>query len=164
MRISLVVAASENNVIGKGGTLPWSLPNDLQFFREITRGKPMIMGRKTFDAIGRVLPDRQNIVVSREKETIPGCDVVTSLDEALAMAGQSEAKEACVIGGGQIFQQTLPLADRVYLTRVHAVIEGGDTFFPPLSEAEWEEVSRDERPEDPRHLHAYTFLIYERRK
>ncbi len=165
MRISLVVAVSENNVIGKDGALPWSLPNDLRFFREITRAKPMIMGRKTFDSIGRVLPDRQTIIITRQREwKHPGCDVVSSLDEALKLAKASGAKEACVVGGGQIFAEAHSLADRIYLTRVHAVIEDGDAYFPTPDPKKWEETSRDERQEDAQHLYAYTFLVYERRR
>lgn len=165
MILSLVVAAAENNVIGKDGKLPWDLPNDLKHFREITGGKPVIMGRKTFASIGRPLPHRENIVITRQpKLKIPGCVVVHSLQEALRHAEkQLGAKEAFVIGGGGIFADVLPLADRIYLTRVHGIFEG-DAFFPLLQPEIWEEVERDEHEPDPRHLHAYTFLLYERRK
>ena len=124
----------------------------------------MIMGRKTHESIGRPLPNRENIVVTRQRELkIPGCIVVHSLAEALTLAEEHGATEACVIGGGELFGEALPLADRVYLTRVHAVIEG-DTFFPTLDPEEWQEVSSDERSEDAKHLHSYTFMVFERRK
>ncbi len=164
MRISLVVAAAENNVIGVAGGLPWKLPNDLKFFRDLTLGKPVIMGRKTFESIGRALPDRKNIVISRDEKTrCEGCTVVHSFEDAMEEAGRGDAHEAFVIGGGQLFEQVLPLADRIYLTRVHAVIEG-DTLFPSLDADTWEQVSREEHAADARHMHDYTFFLYERRK
>ncbi|MFA6523328.1 MAG: dihydrofolate reductase [Candidatus Peribacteraceae bacterium] len=164
MIISLIVAASKNNVIGVGGRLPWSLPNDLRYFRERTQGKPVIMGRKTFDSIGKPLPNRSNIIVTRQPRLkVQGCIVVHSLDEALKVAEEAlGAKEAFIIGGAEIFKEALPKADRVYLTHVHTVIEG-DAFFLPLDSSKWEEVSREEHEEDQRHLYAYTFCVYERR-
>ncbi|MDD4319260.1 MAG: dihydrofolate reductase [Candidatus Peribacteraceae bacterium] len=165
MIISLIVAASENNVIGKDGRLPWSLPNDLKFFRERTEGKPVLMGRKTYESIGRPLPNRENIVITRRQGLkIPGCTVVHSLAEALKYCEERlHAKELFVIGGSEIFQQALPLANRVYLTRVHAQIEG-DAFFPVLSRDDWNEVQRDEHAEDPQHLYSFMFQLFERRK
>jgi len=165
MILSLIAAVAENQVIGTQNKLPWDLPNDLKRFRDITSGKPMIMGRKTFDSIGRPLPNRENIIISRQPHLhIPGCIVVHSLEEALKHCEESlDAKEAFVIGGGGVFTDALPKADRIYLTRVHAVVDG-DVFFPALDLNEWEEVERDEHQEDPQHLYAYTFLLYERRK
>ncbi len=163
MKISLVVAAAENNVIGVAGGLPWKLPNDLKFFRELTIGKPVIMGRKTFASIGHALPDRTNIVVTRSREATDGCITVHSLEEALKASEASGAKEVFVIGGGQLFEEVLPLADRIYLTRVHAVIEG-DTYFPALDADTWEQVSMERHDADARHMHDYTFFLYERRK
>lgn len=164
MRISLIVAASENNVIGKDSALPWDLPNDLRRFREITNGHHIIMGRKTYESIGQSLPNRQNVVISHNpKFKASGADVVSSLTEALALAKERGEKEAFVIGGGQIFAEALPLADRIYITRIHAMVEG-DAFFPALDPAQWEEVEKEEHEPDVRHLQAYTFLIYERRR
>lgn len=164
MRLSLIVAVAENNVIGIDGKLPWSLPNDLKYFRDLTNGKPVIMGRKTHESIGKALPNRENIIITRQRDLrLPGCVVVHSLQTALAHAEASGSKEAFVIGGGEIFKEALLLADRAYLTHVHVTVDG-DVFFPALDVQEWEEVSREEHPEDAKHLHAYTFLTYERRK
>ncbi len=163
--ISIVAAASENNVIGKDGRLPWHLPDDLKHFREITEGKPVIMGRKTYETIGKPLPNRRNIVVTHQNITLSGCDVVHSLKEALALAGHGQdarATEICIIGGGEIYAQALPLASRIHLTRVHTVVEEGTAFFPEFSEAEWQETSHIEHPADTRHIHPFTFLEYER--
>lgn len=162
MRISLIVAASENNVIGRQNDLPWSLPDDLQHFRTVTEGSSIILGRKNYESIGRALPRRRNIVISRQKDLhIEGCEVVSSLQEALDLVTQE--KEVFIIGGGEIYRQSLSVADRIYLTRVHADIEG-DVFFPELDEGEWEEVSREEHPADDRHAYAFTFLTLDRRK
>lgn len=162
MIISLVAAASENNVIGKDGRLPWHLPDDLKHFREVTEGKNIIMGRKTYETIGKPLPNRRNIVVTHQKITLPGCDVVHSLDDAIALAQRDASDEICVIGGGEIYAQALPLASRIHLTRVHTVVEGGTAFFPEFSEAEWQETSRIEHPADLRHTYSFTYLEYER--
>lgn len=161
MILSLVVAASENNVIGKGNALPWKLPDDLRHFRELTKGKPIIMGRKTFESIGRPLPDRLNIVITRqegyEKEGIVRAE---SLDDAIEIAQESNAEEACVIGGGEIYKQALEKADRVYLTRVHATIDG-DAFFA-FDESKWHIVSKEDHPKDDVHPYEMTFLTYEK--
>jgi dihydrofolate reductase len=144
MRISIIVAASTDNVIGKDGSLPWHLPEDLRRFKEITMGKPMIMGRATWDSIGRALPGRQSIVLSRQSGFVAeGCDVVSSVEEALAMAG--DTSEIMIIGGGNLYEQFLPQTDRLYFTRVHASIEG-DTFFPALAENEWSVVANENYP------------------
>jgi dihydrofolate reductase len=135
--ISLIVAASTNNVIGNDGELPWRLSDDLKRFKAVTMGKPIVMGRKTFESIGRPLPGRQNIVITRQEGFVAdGCDVVQSTAEAVAVAGAAD--EMMVIGGSQIYAAFLPIADRVYLTRVHAEVEG-DAFFPSLDEAVWQE-------------------------
>lgn len=157
--LSLIVAASENNVIGRENDLPWSLPDDLQYFKETTKGCPIIMGRKNFESIGRVLPGRQNIVITRQPEyAVEGCDVVGSLEEAIEVAG--DAEEVFVIGGGEIYKQALPMVDRVYLTRVHADIEG-DVYFPELG-SEWQETSAEHHDADEKHEHAFTFYVYDR--
>jgi len=157
--ISLVVAVSDNDVIGVNNQLPWRLPNDLQRFKAITMGKAIVMGRKTFDSIGRPLPGRRNIVVSRRDAEITGCTVVNSMQAALAAA--QDSNETMVIGGADIYRQALPMAQRIYLTRVHAVIEG-DAGFPRLNDQEWNEVSCEPHSADERHAYPYSFLILER--
>lgn len=158
--ISLVVAAARNNVIGKGNALPWSLPNDLKHFREVTAGHTIIMGRKTFESIGRPLPKRRNIVITRQADYKPeGVEVVGSLDAAVVTVPPDE--EVFVIGGGEIFKQALPIADRVYLTRVEVDIEG-DAFFPPLEPGQWHETSRIDGIVDEKNALPHTFLIFER--
>lgn len=158
--VSLIAAASENNVIGKGNALPWSLPADLDHFRQTTAGHAVIMGRKTFESIGRPLPKRRNIVISRQADYQPGgVEVVTSITDAISLVPQSE--EAFVIGGGEIYRQALPLADRVYLTRVHTDIEG-DAFFPELDPAEWQEVSSRKGIVDEKNALEHSFLVFER--
>lgn len=144
MNISIIVAASANNVIGVGGGLPWHLPEDLKRFKEVTMGKPMIMGRATFDSIGRALPGRRSIVLTRQADFVAeGCEVVPTVDAALAAA--SDAEEVMIVGGGEIYRQFLPLANRIYLTRVQAEIQG-DTLFPELDMDHWEVVAVEEFP------------------
>ncbi|MGI9271631.1 MAG: dihydrofolate reductase [Woeseiaceae bacterium] len=158
--ISLIVAASTNNVIGAGGQLPWHLSDDLKRFKKITMGKPIVMGRKTYESIGRPLPGRQNIVVTTQKEFVAmGCDVVSSPDAAVAAAG--DAAEIMVIGGGEIYHLFLPLAERIYLTRVDAYLEG-DAFFAALDATEWLETSREKRVADDTNDHDVTYLVYTR--
>ncbi len=135
--ISLIVAVSTNNVIGADGDLPWRLSDDLKRFKVVTMGKPIVMGRKTYESIGRPLPGRQNIVITRRNNfTADGCDVVQSTAAAVEVAGGAD--EVMVIGGSQIYAAFLPLAERIYLTRVHTEVDG-DAFFPPIDEAEWRE-------------------------
>jgi len=144
MRISIIVATSANNVIGADGGLPWHLPEDLQKFKATTMGKPMIMGRATWDSIGRALPGRRSIVLTRQTGfDAPGAEVVGSVDEALAAAG--DVDEVMIIGGGEIYRQFLPMTDRIYMTRLEAEIEG-DTRFPELDMAQWQVVSAEEYP------------------
>lgn len=158
--ISLVVAVADNGVIGSNNTLPWRLPNDLQRFKAITMGKPIVMGRKTYDSIGKALPGRQNIVITRRSDLIiAGCTVVTSVDAALQCT--SESDEVMIIGGAEIYRSALPHAQRIYLTQVHADIQG-DAEFPQLSTNEWREVAREHHAADERHAHAYTFVTLER--
>jgi dihydrofolate reductase len=142
MILTVVVAVAENGIIGRGGGLPWQLKSDMRHFRAVTRGKPMIMGRKTHDAIGRVLPGRLNIIVSRHPDLrIPGAIVAHSMNEAVDVAIQNGATEACVIGGAELYKDALPLAQRMILTRVHAS-PSGDTSLPPLNMTQWREISR----------------------
>ena len=161
--LSAIVAASENGVIGKHDWLPWDLPDELQYFRATTMGKPVIMGRKTYDSIGRPMPKRHNIVVSRDtSRVIDGCDVVASVQDAVKMAEKDDATEAFVIGGAQLYEQALPLVDRLYFTRVHTVVEGGDTFMPAVDWSQWKKVSSNEHPADDKHAFAFTMEVYER--
>ena len=161
--ISLIVAADENNVIGHQGSLPWKLPADMKFFRETTKGHPVIMGRKTYASIGRALPGRQNVVVTRQEDfEAPGCKVVNSLVDAIVVASMADGNEEIfVIGGGELYRDVLPSADRVYLTRVHASVEG-DTTFPELNPKEWKEIDRREHPADAENPEAMTFLVYDK--
>lgn len=144
MKISIIVAASANNVIGVDGGLPWRLPEDLQHFKKITMGKPMIMGRATYDAIGSALPGRKSIVLTRQADfAAEGCEVVTSVEAAIDAAG--DAEEVMIIGGGEIYRQFLMQADRIYLTRVQAEV-AGDTRFPELDMNEWAVATVEEYP------------------
>lgn len=164
MILSLIVAADENNVIGGGNRLLWQLPDDLKHFRELTEGHPVIMGRKTFESIGKPLPNRRNIVVSRRKDfATKGCEVFDSLDAALLAIEREPSGEAFVIGGGEIYTQAMAQADRIYLTRVHAEFVG-DTFFPELDMRLWVETDRKEHPVDDQHHYSFTFLTYEQRR
>lgn len=141
MRLTLVVAASENHVIGREGGLPWHIPEDLKRFRQITWGKPLLMGRRTFEAIGRPLPGRRNIVISRQPGLeIDGCEVVPTVDDALALV--SDQPEVMVIGGGEVYRALLPRADCIEMTRVHARVEG-DTWFPDIDPDEWTLMSSE---------------------
>ena len=159
--VSIVVAADEQGGIGRDGGLPWHLPEDLKRFKALTMGKPMVMGRKTWDSIGRPLPGRRSLVVSRQPGfTAPGAEVFGSL--AAALAATASAPETCVIGGAEIYAQALPFADLIHLTRVHAS-GGADTFFPAFDPADWEEIAREERAPDERHAQACSFLTLRRR-
>ncbi len=143
MRISLIVAMAENGVIGRDGGMPWHLSEDLRYFKKMTLGKPVIMGRKTFASIGKALPGRPNIVITRDETfTADGVHVATSVNHALELARALclAEKEVMVIGGGQIYAEALGHADQIYMTRIHQAVDG-DTVFPPLQEDQWREVS-----------------------
>ena len=158
--ISLIVAAATNNVIGVQGDLPWRLSEDLKRFKAITMGKPIVMGRKTYESIGRPLPGRQNIVITRQFGYVAeGCTVVASPDEAVEAAG--DAAEVMIIGGGHIYEQFLPIAERIYLTRVHADLEG-DAFLPDISEDDWRVVSEESHPADESNDYNVDFLVLEK--
>lgn len=144
MRLTLIVAMAENRVIGRGGKLPWHVSEDLKRFKRLTMGRPILMGRKTWDSLGRPLPGRENVVVTRQRGLrLPGATVVHSLDEALARARSLGADEAFVIGGAELISEALPLADRLELTLIHHPFEG-DVLLPPLGDG-WTEVAREER-------------------
>jgi dihydrofolate reductase len=159
--LSIIVAAGTNNVIGRDNGLIWHMPNDLRFFKEKTSGHTIIMGRKTFDSMGRPLPNRRNIVITRDaKLKIAGCDVVGSLQEALALCKGEE--ETFIVGGEEIYRQSLPLADRVYLTRIDHVFEG-DRHFPALGD-DWILVDELEGIVDDRNSFPHSFQTFERIK
>jgi len=161
MIVSLIVAVGRRNEIGKGGLMPWHLPADLKHFKATTLGKPVLMGRKTLAAIGRPLPERRNLVLTRDPAfSATGCERVGSLDEAVVRA--APAAELMVIGGGEVYRLAWPRADRIYLTRIQAEVEGADTFFPPVSDTEWRQVSRDDRSSDAKNPYDYSFQVYER--
>ena len=160
-RISLIAAMDEGRVIGRGNKLPWRLPADLQHFKKLTVGKPIIMGRKTWESLPGLLPDRPHIVITKNPAyRAEGCQVVHSIEQALVVAGMVE--EVMVVGGAHLYQQMLPSADRLYLTRVHARVEG-DAFFPPYDAAQWREIEHERHQADERNAFDYTFLTLERR-
>jgi dihydrofolate reductase len=159
--VSLLVAATENGVIGRDNGMPWHLPDDLKHFKALTLGKPVLMGRKTFDSIGKSLPGRTNLVLTRVASwAVPGAAAVPDLDAALREAGA--AAELVVAGGAQVYALALPRASRIYLTRIHAVIEG-DTRLPDFDLSAWHETSRELHPADARHAYAMSFITLERR-
>lgn len=158
--ISLIFAASENGVIGRDGGLPWDLPDDLKHFRDLTRGKTVVMGSKTYESIGRPLPKRRNIVISRDPNyQAEGCEVVHSPEEALEITKNDG--EVMIMGGAKIYEAFLPLADRIYLTRIHATIDG-DTIFT-FDESAWQETSRKLHEVDEQHNVPFSFITLERR-
>ena len=162
MIISLIVAAAENNVIGKDNGMLWHLPSDLKYFKAVTMGHHVIMGRKTHQALGGNLPGRTNVIITRQPNySEDGALIVHSLEEALNLAKQNGETEAMILGGGSIYEQALPDASRVYLTRVHNSFEG-DTYFPKLSEAEWEETKKEFHAANEKNKIDFTFFEYER--
>lgn len=166
MSIALIVAASENNIIGVNNQLPWHLPGDLKYFKAMTLGKPVIMGRKTFESIGKPLPGRDNIVISRQTDyPSEGIKLVASLGDAITL-GESinrvnGTEEVMIIGGAQIYAEALALADRIYLTRVLAKIEG-DAYFPELEAGAWHEVAREEVAAKAPNPFAFSYIVLER--
>jgi len=164
MFVNIVVAASENNVIGKNNKLLWNLPNDTAFFKNVTYGLPVIMGRKTLESLGKPLKGRTNIVITRDTARLAGQSgivAVGSLSEAIDAAKATDALECSVIGGGQVYQQAMSITDRIYLTRVHAVLEG-DTFFPEIDRHIWKLVRSIPHDKDDKHQFAYEFETWER--
>jgi len=160
MTLCVIVAVSENGVIGRDGDLPWYLPDDLKRFKTLTLGHPMVMGRRTYESIGRPLPGRTSVVLTRNPDFAPeGVTVVPSWDEALAACGAAE--RAFVIGGASLYRRALAACDRLYLTRVHAAVEG-DTFFPEGALEPFRLVREERHEADARHAYPFTFLDYER--
>lgn len=166
MRVALIVAAASNGVIGCNNQLPWYLPNDLKYFKQATMGKPIVMGRKTYESIGKPLPGRTNIVVTRQSDwQAEGVRVVNSLDEALALAESiaevDGTEELMVIGGAQIYNEAFGRATRLYLTQVHAEVEG-DAYFPTVKTDEWREVAREDFAAEGPNPYDYSFVVLER--
>lgn len=163
MIISFIVAADEHNAIGVNNQLPWHLPEDLKFFKRTTMGKPVLMGRKTFESLSRPLPGRLNVVISRNNIELPeGVLLYHSLQDGLDRLRQEPVEEAFVIGGGKVFEEALPYAGRIYLTRVHTIINEADAYFPQIDAGEWPLVWKEEHNADEKHKFAYTFQRYER--
>ncbi len=160
--VTFIVAAAENNAIGKDNQMPWHLPNDFKYFKEKTMGHSIVMGRNTFESIGKPLPGRRNIVVSRTATQIhEDVDVANSIPEVLTYC--RDENEIFIIGGAQIFKQALGIADKVLMTRVHTDIKDADTFFPELPEQDWELISSDAHQKDEKHQYDYTFEVYKRK-
>ncbi len=158
--LSIIAAVAENGAIGKGNKLVWALPADLKRFRELTTAHTVIMGRKTFESIGRPLPNRRNIVVTRQKDYAPpGVEAAHSLEEVVQKT--KGEPEVFVIGGAELYRQALPLSDKIYLTRIHKDFEG-DVFFPELG-PEWKEVKREKGTVDEKNIYPHDFLVYEKR-
>lgn len=163
MIISLLVAASENNVIGVNNDLPWKLPDDMKFFKNMTWAMPIVMGRKTFESMGgKALPGRTNIIITRQKDfKRDKVTVVTSWNDAVFVAQETDAKELFVIGGGEIFKETIDKADRIYITRVHTKLDG-DVFFPEIDRSKWHLKSEREHAADEKHQYSFTFQTWEK--
>ena len=166
MTISLVVAASENNAIGQNNALLWKLPNDMKFFKNLTWGMPVIMGRKTFESMAsRPLPGRINIVISRNPDALPIMENVwpaNSLENAISLAHSTDSLEAFIIGGGDIYKQSITIADRIYMTRVHAHYPDADTFFPAIDESLFKIADAIDMQADEKHAQAYRFETWQR--
>ena len=158
--VSLISAMDSNRLIGKDSTLPWHMPADLAFFKRTTMGKPIIMGRKTYESIGKPLPGRVNIIVTRNAAlSFPGCDIASSIDSAIALARDSE--EVMIIGGASLFQQTIGSANQIYLTLIHHSFSG-DTWFPRIDTNQWRQISREDFPADSNNYYSYSFITYTR--
>lgn len=161
-KLTLIVATAENNAIGKDNKMLWHLPNDFKYFKKNTLEHSVVMGRKTFESIGKPLPERRNIILTRDMNyTHEEVDVANSVQEVLNYC--RDEREIFIIGGAEIYKQTLPLADRVLLTRVHTTIDG-DAYFPELLDHEWNLVSAEKHEKDEKHAFDYTFEVYERAK
>ena len=160
MKLAIIVATDEQRLIGKENNLPWKLSADLQYFRRITMGKPLIMGRNTHESIGRALPGRQNIVLTSDVTyQAKGCDIAHSVDEALACCEYED--EVMVMGGSSLYSQFLPQADKLYLTLVHTTLTG-DTWFPKWDKLEWKQISCETHQADDKNDYDYSFFVYER--
>lgn len=162
-RVVLVAALDQRRAIGRGNALPWHLPDDFRHFKAMTMGRPILMGRRTAESLGRALPGRRNLVLTRGgRAPFEGMQAVASVDEALRVARQDGAEEACVIGGAEIFALTLPLVTVLQLTHVDTVVEGADAFFPAFETDAWRVVSRERHEVDAKHAFAFEFVEYRR--
>lgn len=162
-QVVLVAAMDRNRAIGRGNDLPWRLPNDLRRFKALTLGKPVLMGRRTAESLGRALPGRRNLVLTRSGAVpFEAMEPVASVEEALRAVADMGAPELCVIGGGEVYALLLPRADAMRLTLVDTAVEGADTYFPPLDATRWRETARAAHPADARHAHPYAFVDYQR--
>ena len=160
MRLSIVVAMDDNRLIGNNNQLPWYLPADLAYFKKLTTGKSILMGRKTYDSIGRPLPNRRNIVITRNVEiSIPGCEVISSIESALEITKGDE--EVMVIGGASLCKQLLPKINRLYITKIDGEFEG-DVFFPEYDDISWRQVSCESHPKDDSNAYSYHFIVLDR--
>jgi len=159
MIVSIVVAISQNHVIGKDNKLLWYLPNDLKHFKEITTGHTVIMGRKTYESVGKPLPNRRNIIITRQNITIEGCEVVNSIEAALALSSAEE--EVFIVGGAEIYKQSMHLTDRIYLTIVHKEFDG-DSFFPEIDQNQWHETAREDHEPDAKNSLPYSFITLQK--
>jgi len=160
MELAIIAAVADNGAIGKDNNLLWHISEDLKYFKRTTSGFPVIMGRKTFESIGRPLPKRRNIVISRTMEAMPGLETASSLEEAIEMAGQEE--KCFIIGGGSIYSQALDKADTLYITHVHTQIPEADTFFPEVDPLQWNLVSHSETFTDEETALTFNFAVYKR--
>ena len=161
VELVLVAALDREHAIGKGNTLPWHLPDDLRRFKALTLGKPLLMGRRTAESLGRALPGRRNLVLTRSGQVpFDGMEAVASLDAALEIARDDGAETLCVIGGGEIYALCLPQATRMYLTHVDTLVEGADAFFPRFDTAAWQVARREAHAADAKHAHAFEFVDY----
>ena len=156
---TIVVAISENHVIGKDNQLLWHIPADLKHFKDITTGHTVIMGRKTYESVGKPLPRRRNIIITRQAITIEGCEVVNSIETALSLC--KDEAEVFIVGGAEIYKQAISLTDRIYLTIIHKEFEG-DSFFPEINASEWKEVFREDHQPDEKNPLPYSFITLER--
>jgi dihydrofolate reductase len=163
MIVSLVVAAANNNAIGKDNKLLWHMPNDMKYFKNVTWGMPVIMGRKTFEALGKPLPGRKNIVLTKQNGWKTGGTVtVKSFEDALFLGKEMDVKEMMVIGGGEIYRSVIDRADRIHITRIDASFEAADTFFPAIDPGKWKLVSQKNYEADPKHQYNYSFQVWEK--
>ena len=157
--IVLVAAVDRRFAIGRDNAMPWHLPDDFRHFKALTLGNPVLMGRKTAESLGRALPGRRNLVLTRSgRVPFPGMEAVATLDEALALAAADGAAQLCIIGGGEVYALALPQASMLHLTHVDTVVEGADAFFPAVDPAAWREVRREHHPADARHAFAFDFV------
>ncbi|OUR65706.1 dihydrofolate reductase [Methylophaga sp. 42_25_T18] len=160
MKVAIIVAMDKQGLIGRNNDLPWKLSADLKYFRRVTMGKPLVMGRNTHESIGRALPGRKNIIVTSNTDyQVDGCTVVPSLEQALLAC--DDAEEVMVMGGASLYEQLLPEVERIYLTHVDVELEG-DTWFPQWNKDQWQEISREDHPADEKNQYPYSFVVYDR--